>query len=641
MGIAILGSAMALLAAPSPVPTAGPSTMSLWEAYSRGRVTITQVDVTWDQGGSEATAPLGYEIRNTGSADVRVGDFALLMSPNPREGSPGMTAQDGILTLSTVPANGVLTYMYGDYVAQGILPSPAWWCTEEYQYILANVRITLGGELIPFNMETLVQTLTTGPSGTQELVWKHLREEVTPVVGKMVDGAFWKEIPETAGQALFVQLRATNIAIKNTQDGTADPDAPNARVWDIAPAGYVVDASSITPAGYTLTTLGDGSTRISWSADLPAADVTFKGADYTPTPYTSRSFSYRMATPHITPGRVNLPRAQVSVGADFLAEAQSAQPVMDVLRVPMPPVVAAGGPYEGVEGDTISFAAVASDPNGDALQYRWDLNGDGTYDTDWSASPAASATYGDDVSGTVVVAVTDGEFTQTATAPLLVRNADPVIDGVRATAAGNLTLRVAGEKWHDVTLTVSQGGVSTSISVTRMPGSPDEQAATLEDVEFDVTEDVSITVTYTPEDDPVNGQPNGANPVWVIFNATGGGEVRLQHTFNVQHPETWTWTLDDIVPALISAGVVLRVDASDVGSDDLTFTVDWGDGSTSSETAYNGGGPDPYPSPDVNPTAATETFAASYGAPGTYTVTVTVTDDDGGSATTTLLLLLG
>ena len=39
-------------------------------------------------------------------------------------------------------------------------------------------------------------------------------------------------------------------------------------------------------------------------------------------------------------------------------------------------------------------------------------------------------------------------------------------------------------------------------------------------------EDVSITVTYTPEDDPVNGQPNGANPVWVILTMPDSSEVR-------------------------------------------------------------------------------------------------------------------
>ncbi|MEK6851685.1 MAG: hypothetical protein AABY30_04005, partial [Candidatus Thermoplasmatota archaeon] len=191
------------------------------------------------------------------------------------------------------------------------------------------------------------------------------------------------------------------------------------------------------------------------------------------------------------------------------------------------------------------------------------------------------------------------------------------------------------------TLELIAGGVARRVSVTRMPGSPDEQAATLEGVEFVLTETASITVYYTPEDDPVNGQPNGANPVWVIFT-TGATEVRLHHTFNVRHPDTYVWTLADILPLLIGSAIQLRVDASDVGSDDLTFTVDWGDGTGASATAYNNGvGPDPYPSVDVNPIAATETFATAYGAAGTYTVTVTVADDDGDADTRTLLILLG
>jgi hypothetical protein len=443
-------------------------------------------------------------------------------------------------------------------------------------------------------------------------------------------------------QSLEVDLRATNLAIKNTQDGAPDPDAPTARVWDIVPAGYTIDLSTIHPAGYTTATMPDGSTRISWNVALPAADITGRSPGGVPTPYVSKSFGYTMRLPHVAPGRVALPRALVSVGADFTAEANSEQPVMDVTRVELPPVASAGGGYAGFEGDTIAFSAAAStDPNGDPLTFRWDFTADGTWDTGWVSDPTASMPFGDDFAGRARVEVSDGTMTSIAEAPVTVQTVAPTLDGLRATAVGNLTLRVAGEKWHDVTLRVAQAGTAWLVSVTRMPGSPDDQAATLEEVEIDVTEDVSITVVYTPDDDPVNGQPNGANPVWVIFNTTGG-EVRLQHTFNVQHPDTWVWTLDDVAPQLIGIAVHLSMTTADPGSDDLAFSVDWGDGTTTDATVYNDGvGPDPYPSVDLRAIVATQAFSKAFAAAGTYTVTVTVTDDDGGSATASLVVRVG
>ena len=645
--LALVSSFGTFVHPPSPTSVGPPGTssvtMTLWEAYSRGYISIHQVDLSYHSGGQTVTAPLGYEVRNSGSVSVVIDEHAVLLSPNPRENrDPADTSQDAILTYYTIPPNGVVDFGYGDFVANGILAGPAWWCSEAFQYVKSGVSIALGGEIAPFALTSLLGTLQGGSGGTQDQLWADLASAPTVVVGKTVNGAFWLQVPEFPAQSLTVDLRATNLAIKNTQDNDPDPDAPNARVWDVVPAGYTIDFSTVHPAGYATTMLADGSTRISWDVNLPAADITGRNPSGVPTPFVSRDFGYRMTLPHIHPGRVSLPRSQVSVGADFTAEANSEMPVMDVFRVERPPVAIAGGPYEANEGDSIAFSAIASaDPNDDPLQFRWDFTADGTWDTPWSSDASASMTFGDDFSGAARVQVTDGEMNASAEAPVVIHNVAPTIDGLRATAGGNLTLRVAGEKWHDVTLTLSQGGVSTSVSVVRMPGSPDRQEATLGDVELDLSQDVAITLTYTPADDPVNGQPNGADPVWVIFD-TAGGEVQLQHTFNVQHPDTWTWHLDDIAPQLIGLGIRLAVTASDVGSDDLSFSVDWGDGTTNDRIVYNdGAGPDPFPSVDVHPIRAAETFPKAYAAASVYTVRVTVTDDDGGVAVATLLVRLG
>ncbi len=302
-------------------------------------------------------------------------------------------------------------------------------------------------------------------------------------------------------------------------------------------------------------------------------------------------------------------------------------------------VADAGGPYVGLEGTPVTLSAGnSSDSAGHPLQFRWDFLNDGTWDTSWSSSPVASYTWGDVWVGRARLEVTDGNLTANATASVTIGNVPPVILDARASATANVTLRVAGEKWHDVLLFVNQSGASRSVRVVRTPGNPNAQEATLTNVTLDMTRNVSVVALYTPADDPVNGQPNGANPAWIIFT-TPSGEVRLHHTFNVRQPASWTWTVENVVPLIASMGFRVSVTAHDVGSDDLYFRVSWGDGGSSTAVVYNNGvGPDPYPSPDVHPITATETFPHAYAVSRSYTITVTVTDDDGASVTQGLVV---
>ncbi|MFC1951114.1 PKD domain-containing protein [Chloroflexota bacterium] len=76
--------------------------------------------------------------------------------------------------------------------------------------------------------------------------------------------------------------------------------------------------------------------------------------------------------------------------------------------------------------------------------------------------------------------------------------------------------------------------------------------------------------------------------------------------------------------------------ATDPGTDDLTFTWDWGDGTADTVNTYynDGAGADPYPSPwGKYPYSAPDTAEHTYGDDGIYNVVLTVTDDDGLSVT--------
>jgi hypothetical protein len=90
------------------------------------------------------------------------------------------------------------------------------------------------------------------------------------------------------------------------------------------------------------------------------------------------------------------------------------------------PTANAGGPYAGGEGSEMFFdASASSDPDEDALQYRWDFDSDGAWDTDWSDSPTATHTWDDDWMGYATVMVSDGVLTDTATATVTVDNVAP------------------------------------------------------------------------------------------------------------------------------------------------------------------------------------------------------------------------
>jgi hypothetical protein len=329
-----------------------------------------------------------------------------------------------------------------------------------------------------------------------------------------------------------------------------------------------------------------------------------------------------------------------------------------------PSVVSTNFPTDSNEGDTVTYTIEAEDPGSDdiILEFDW---GDGTTETvtyfndgvgpDPYPSPGGvfpflvtadvDHTYGDDGAFTVTMTVSDDDGGSVSlSSDIVVNNVDPVIDpnSVEAKAVVDLTLRVSGEKWHDVSLDILRLGIpSQLIHIVRFPGSPDEQSKTEPNVTVNLFEDVPLIVHYTPLDDPINGKLWGSTPVWVILVFEDGTEVWLNHTFNVRHPHTWVWEIRDISAHFIGKDITFAATASDVGSDDLTFEWDWGDGTTSTSTYYNDGvGPDPFPSPDVNPITVTDIQMHAFFLPKVYNVTITVTDDDGGSTTLSFTLQL-
>jgi PKD repeat protein len=335
------------------------------------------------------------------------------------------------------------------------------------------------------------------------------------------------------------------------------------------------------------------------------------------------------------------------------------------------PTIAPFGPFSVDEGSLLSIMANGYDPGSDDLTFNWELElgptitniffndgiGSDPFPSPWGTFPCSvddlvEHIYGDNGKYTISLTVEDDDGgVSTYTSYVVVDNVAPSIENVEAYVLVNFTLRIAGEKWHDVEIHILADGSETIMGeVVRYPGNPDEQSLTLSDVKCDITKNVEIKIVYTPMDDPINGRINGATPVWVTLDFEDGEDLRLHHTCNVKHPDTWEWIIG-VNQYLEGHNITFEADSSDPGSDDLTFSWDWNDGSPLVETlcCNDDINPEPIYDPGINdirspwgicPFSASDMKKHSYVTGGNYSVALTVTDDDGGTAVVVIAVIL-
>ncbi|MFQ6060838.1 MAG: FG-GAP-like repeat-containing protein, partial [Thermoplasmata archaeon] len=154
------------------------------------------------------------------------------------------------------------------------------------------------------------------------------------------------------------------------------------------------------------------------------------------------------------------------------------------------PVADAGDDKEGYEVSTFTFEGSCTDSGKlDTHTYEWDFDYDGiTFDID-ATGQSVTHTWIDDFDGYVALRVTDDDGGEGIdTAHVLVKNVPPTVELKVLPIEVDVSLRIAGEKWHDVSIELFEDGVLVAEgSLTRYPGSPNGQILDLAHLNVDIS----------------------------------------------------------------------------------------------------------------------------------------------------------
>lgn len=303
------------------------------------------------------------------------------------------------------------------------------------------------------------------------------------------------------------------------------------------------------------------------------------------------------------------------------------------------PLASAGGPYVTPEGTGLILdASGSSEPDGNPLTYEWDLDGDGEFDDGTGPNPAFGAVGQDGVFPVRVKVSSEGAFA-IASATVTVTNVAPsILPGSDAPQDEGSPVHLSGlvtdPGWLDpLTATVDWGD-----------GTPAEPVlGLLEHAPPDATLGFGLTHVYgdngsftatlcAMDDDAATCAPLALS----IRNVDPTAEIDRAGSVLVDGTPTF----------ITQAGQPLDFAGRSVdpGSDDLTLSWDWDDGLPAPDamtlSPVNPPGPDPFPSPSIQPRDVTDLQSHAFSQACFYEIGFRSQDDDGGLALDTAKVII-
>jgi PKD repeat protein len=255
-------------------------------------------------------------------------------------------------------------------------------------------------------------------------------------------------------------------------------------------------------------------------------------------------------------------------------------------------------------GATVVFDASASkDSDGTIAKYEWDLNGDGSYETDTGTTPAISGSYGTVGERTIRLRVTDNDGgVTTTTKALVVQNAPPT-----------------------ASFTATPEAAPTGTAVSFNAAASKDPDGTIAKYEWDLDGNGSYeTSTGATATASTTYATPGARTVGLRVTDNGGATATTTRTVTAQNrapAASFTAT-----PNPVLSGTLVVFDGSASSDPDGTIVeYAWDlDGNGTYETSGFG----------------KPTVSAPYAKPATRTVGLQVTDSSGAKATTTRTIVV-